>query len=76
MAEYQVNLGKKQEDNYYPVTISAGYNGFFLTAEPCLTVLSYSTTTGVQEIINIDSQTAALLQQMLMEISMARKCST
>ena len=24
MAEYQVNLGKKQEDNYYPVTISAG----------------------------------------------------
>ncbi len=52
--EYQVNLGKKQEDNYYPVTISAGYNGFADSRTMSYRFI-YSTTTGVQEIINIDS---------------------
>ena len=54
MAEYQVNLGKKQEDNYYPVTISAGYNGFADSRTMSYRFI-YSTTTGVQDIINIDS---------------------
>lgn len=54
MAEYQLNLGKKQEDNYYPVTVSAGYNGFADNRTMSYRFI-YSTTTGVQEIINIDA---------------------
>ena len=54
MAEYQVNLGKKQEDNYYPVTVSAGYNGFADSRTMSYRFI-YSTTTGVQDIINIDA---------------------
>jgi hypothetical protein len=61
MAEYQVNLGKKQEDNYYPVTISAGYNGFADSRTMSYRFI-YSTTTGVQEIINIDSPYGSMLK--------------
>ncbi len=55
MAEYQLNLGKKQEDNYYPVTVSAGYNGFADSRTMSYRFIYSTTTTGAQDIINIDS---------------------
>lgn len=60
LAEYQLSLGKKQEDNYYPVTVSIGYNGFSDKRTMSYRFI-YSATSGVQDIINIDSPDSSFI---------------
>ena len=55
MAEYQLSLGEKREENYYPLTLIFGYNGFADKRTMSYRFIFSRPTTSAAQIIDIDS---------------------
>ncbi|MFC6268856.1 TonB-dependent receptor plug domain-containing protein [Frigoriflavimonas asaccharolytica] len=63
-AEYQLSLGKKNEDdNYYPITVKAGYNGFADKRDMSYRFVFSRTQNSSPYTLNIDQPDALLQQQ-------------
>ncbi len=54
MAEYQLFLGKKSEENYYPINLTFGYNGFADKRTMSYRFIFSKSTSSAGQTINID----------------------
>ena len=61
-AEYQLSIGEKNEDNFYPLTFKAGYNGFADKRDMSYRFVFSRTSNSTPYTLNID-QPDAVLQQ-------------
>lgn len=61
MAEYQLGLGKKQDENYYPITFTLGYNGFADLRTMSYRFIFGYTDKPTQDIVNIDRPDSSFL---------------